>query len=68
MCSSDLAFNTGWRIVSCQDSIDKCKNIANEMGIIVIDNEELRDMLYQDSESMDFYVRVIRNKPVLPIY
>lgn len=65
---SDMAFNTGWRIVSCQDSILKCHDIAFEMDIIVIDNEELREILYQDNESMDFYVRVVRNKPVLPIY
>lgn len=65
---SDKAFNTGWRIVVCKDSIYKCKDEAKALGLIIIDNEELRDILYQDDESMDFYVRVVRNKPVLPIY
>jgi hypothetical protein len=65
---SDKAFDTGWRIAVCKPSIDECKNEAKKLGLIIIDNEELRDILFQDNESMDFYVRVVRNKPIIPIY
>lgn len=65
---SDKAFDTGWRIITCHRVLAKCKEEADKLGLVIIDNEEFRDIFYQDSESMDFYVRVKRNKPVLPIY
>ena len=62
----DMAFSKGWRIISQQHS-DKAPDYMKRQ--VQINQQEYNEMLYSNEDvKKDFFVKIERVKPVIPIY